>query len=118
MAAHYPTLPLFPNQRCGVWYVRPPRPDGDSASSSSSGGGEPRPTCYFKSTDGHNGNWGFSLVRLNLAFALAAARAGGCLVVDATKRGKVRRGGGWCWGEWPAGLSASSTLSLAACHQH
>jgi tRNA A64-2'-O-ribosylphosphate transferase len=73
VAALYPSLPLFPNLRCGVWYVRPPLGD----------------TCYFKSTDGHNGNWSFSTVRLNLNLAEAAAASGGCLIVDATKRGKV-----------------------------
>ncbi|KAI3436605.1 hypothetical protein D9Q98_006022 [Chlorella vulgaris] len=72
VAALYPSLPLFPNLRCGVWYVRPPLGD----------------TCYFKSTDGHNGNWSFSTVRLNLNLAEAAAASGGCLIVDATKRGK------------------------------
>ncbi|EFN58577.1 hypothetical protein CHLNCDRAFT_7874, partial [Chlorella variabilis] len=72
VAALYPSLPLFPNLRCGVWYVRPPIED----------------SCYFKSTDGHNGNWSFSAIRLNLNLAEAAAAAGGCLVVDATKRGK------------------------------
>ena len=38
--ALYPTVPLLANLRCGLWYA--PRLDG---------------TCYFKSTDGHNGNW-------------------------------------------------------------
>jgi tRNA A64-2'-O-ribosylphosphate transferase len=74
VAARFPSLPLFPNLRCGVWYVRPPIAD----------------SCYFKSTDGHNGNWSFSTIRLNLNLAQAAAQAGGCLIVDATKRGKVR----------------------------
>ena len=46
-------------------------------------------TCYFKSTDGHAGNWSFSLIRLNLHVALHAAAAGGCFVVDATRRGKT-----------------------------
>ena len=46
-------------------------------------------TCYFKSTDGHAGNWSFSLIRLNLHVALQAAAAGGCFVVDATRRGKT-----------------------------
>lgn len=75
VAARYPGLPLLPNLRCGLWYVRPPAAG----------------TCYFKSTDGHNNNWSFSTVRLNLNVAQAAASAGGCLIVDATKRGKVRR---------------------------
>ena len=67
-----PSLPAFANLRCGLWYV--PSPAG---------------TCYFKSTDGHTGNWSFSLIRLNLHVALQAASAGGCFVVDATRRGKT-----------------------------
>ncbi len=67
-----PSLPAFANLRCGLWYA--PSPDG---------------TCYFKSTDGHTGNWSFSLIRLNLHVALLAAAAGGCFVVDATRRGKT-----------------------------
>lgn len=43
--------PLVANERCGSWYV-PPREKGASA--------------YFKSTDGHQGQWGFSTRRLNL----------------------------------------------------
>lgn len=68
----YPHLPVAPNLRCGLWYVR----DGD-------------PTCYFKSTDGHNGTWSFSTVRLNLHIAELAAARGGCIIVDATRRGKT-----------------------------
>ncbi|KAL6748131.1 initiator tRNA phosphoribosyl transferase-domain-containing protein [Haematococcus lacustris] len=49
ISALYPGLPVYANLRCGLWYVPPPSP-----------------TCYFKSTDGHNSNWSFSLVRLNL----------------------------------------------------
>lgn len=64
-------LPLFANLRCGLWYT--PAPPG---------------TCYFKSTDGHSGNWSFSTTRLNLHVAEAAAAQGGALVVDATRRGK------------------------------
>lgn len=43
--------PLIANERCGSWYIPPERKDG---------------SCYFKSTDGHTGQWGFSLRRLNL----------------------------------------------------
>ena len=70
--ALYPSLPVFVNLRCGLWY--------------SSGKHE---TCYFKSTDGHSGNWSFSCVRLNLQVAEACCRHGGCLVIDATRRGKT-----------------------------
>ena len=44
-------LPLVPNERCGSWYVPPDRRTS---------------SVYFKSTDGHTGQWGFSLRRLNL----------------------------------------------------
>ena len=65
--------PTFANLRCGAWYVPPSICDG---------------TCYFKSTDGHTGNWGFSLSRLNLQVALAAAASGRVMVVDSTRSGK------------------------------
>jgi len=65
--------PVLANQRCGVWYVPPDLSAG---------------ACYFKSTDGHAGHWGFSLTRINLSAALAAAEHGMVLVVDATRYGK------------------------------
>lgn len=45
------TRPLVANERCGSWYIRPSL-KGASA--------------YFKSTDGHTGQWKFSTRRLNL----------------------------------------------------
>ena len=72
IAALYPGFPVLANLRCGLWYV--PEPAG---------------TCYFKSTDGHFGKWAFSLTRLNLHVACLAAREGGVLIVDATRRGKT-----------------------------
>ena len=44
-------LPLVANERCGSWYVLPERRAA---------------SVYFKSTDGHTGQWSFSLRRLNL----------------------------------------------------
>lgn len=44
-------LPLVANERCGSWYIPPDRKAG---------------SAYFKSTDGHFHQWGFSLRRLNL----------------------------------------------------
>lgn len=67
----YPSLPVFANLRCGLWYQK----DFDG-------------TCYFKSTDGHFSQWSFSTVRLNLNVAEACAQHGGCIIIDATRRGK------------------------------
>ena len=39
-------------------------------------------------TQGHNGQWSFSTTRLNLHVAEAAARKGGVMIVDATRKGK------------------------------
>ena len=72
IAGLYSDLPLVANLRCGLWYA--PGSVG---------------TCYFKSTDGHYGNWAFSCTRLNLHTAILAAKEGGCLIVDATRRGKT-----------------------------
>lgn len=44
-------LPLVANERCGSWYLSPQHKAG---------------SAYFKSTDGHHGQWSFSLRRLNL----------------------------------------------------
>ena len=67
--------PTFANLRCGVWHVPP--------TVASSG------HCYFKSTDGHAGQWGFSLTRLNMQVAIAAVTcAGGVIIVDSTRSGK------------------------------
>jgi len=66
-------LPLLGNLRCGVWYAK-----GEDAYAS----------CYFKSTDGHTGQWSFSLTRLNLHVVEIAIDHGGVCIVDATRRGK------------------------------
>ncbi|KAJ3692070.1 hypothetical protein LUZ60_012420 [Juncus effusus] len=71
IAGIWPELPLVANLRCGLWYA--PRFDA---------------TCYFKSTDGHQNNWGFSTTRLNLHVAVLAGQKGGCIIVDSTKKGK------------------------------
>ena len=44
-------LPLIANERCGSWYIPTEKKVG---------------SAYFKSTDGHQGQWKFSLRRLNL----------------------------------------------------
>ena len=43
-------LPLIANERCGSWYIPPEQKAG---------------SAYFKSTDGHFGEWAFSKRRLN-----------------------------------------------------
>ncbi len=73
VAAEY-QLPLIANERCGSWYV-PLETKGGSA--------------YFKSTDGHTGQWSFSLRRLNLHVLDIIGQHGGCIIVDSTRRGKV-----------------------------
>jgi tRNA A64-2'-O-ribosylphosphate transferase len=91
--AHAFQLPLVANERCGSWYI-PPEIKAGSA--------------YFKSTDGHFGEWGFSLRRLNLQVLDVVDQSGGyvdrcivkseealmkdcysrCIIVDSTRRGK------------------------------
>lgn len=51
VSASLGSRPLVANERCGSWYVEP---------------GQKRGSAYFKSTDGHTGQWGFSCRRLNL----------------------------------------------------
>ncbi|KAL8418351.1 hypothetical protein RB594_001815 [Gaeumannomyces avenae] len=65
--------PLVANERCGSWYVEP-RLKAASA--------------YFKSTDGHAGQWSFSTRRLNLHLLPLIGRCDGCIIVDSTRRGK------------------------------
>jgi tRNA A64-2'-O-ribosylphosphate transferase len=43
---------------------------------------------YFKSTDGHMNQWGFSLRRLNLQLLDVVQKYGGAIIVDSTRRGK------------------------------
>ncbi|KAI8320116.1 initiator tRNA phosphoribosyl transferase [Martensiomyces pterosporus] len=74
VAGRLPGYPVVANERCGTWYVDPSiiHPL----------------TVYFKSTDGHNGNWKFNLRRANTQLFDVLARHSGCLIVDSTRRGK------------------------------
>ncbi|KAI1138866.1 initiator tRNA phosphoribosyl transferase [Hypoxylon sp. FL0543] len=65
--------PLIANERCGSWYI-PPETKAGSA--------------YFKSTDGHTGQWRFSTRRLNLQLLRIIGECDGCIIVDSTRRGK------------------------------
>ena len=66
-------LPLVANERCGSWYIPPSRKTE---------------SVYFKSTDGHMGQWKFSLRRLNLQLLDVVETWGGAVIVDSTRRGK------------------------------
>ncbi|KAL8893842.1 MAG: hypothetical protein Q9192_004867 [Flavoplaca navasiana] len=72
VADHY-KLPLVANERCGSWYIPPESKVG---------------SAYFKSTDGHQGQWSFSTRRLNLQILKLVADHEGCIIVDSTRRGK------------------------------
>ncbi|KAL9050600.1 MAG: hypothetical protein Q9206_005023 [Seirophora lacunosa] len=72
MAERY-QLPLIANERCGSWYIPPDIKSG---------------SAYFKSTDGHQGQWAFSPRRLNLHVLNIVEKHGGCIIVDSTRRGK------------------------------
>ncbi|PLN81553.1 tRNA a64-2'-o-ribosylphosphate transferase [Aspergillus taichungensis] len=73
VANHY-GLPLVANERCGSWYIPPQSKTG---------------SAYFKSTDGHTGQWDFSFRRLNLQLLPIAREHGGAIIVDSTRRGKL-----------------------------
>ncbi|ETN40393.1 uncharacterized protein HMPREF1541_04670 [Cyphellophora europaea CBS 101466] len=81
-------LPLIANERCGAWYI-PPALKAASA--------------YFKSTDGHYGQWAFSLRRLNLQVLDVLGAQGGGVLVDSTRRGKA----------WPDALRRTVPLWVA-----
>ena len=55
-------LPLIANERCGSWYIPPEQKAG---------------SAYFKSTDGHWGQWSFSTRRLNLQILHIIGKRGG-----------------------------------------
>ncbi|KAI1847226.1 hypothetical protein JX265_013351 [Neoarthrinium moseri] len=65
--------PLVANERCGSWYIPPTSKAG---------------SAYFKSTDGHTGQWKFSTRRLNLHLLAIIGENDGCIIVDSTRRGK------------------------------
>ncbi|KAM5543053.1 hypothetical protein V8D89_003437 [Ganoderma adspersum] len=70
----YPELPILPNLRCGAWYVDPAIATPEPA--------------YYKSTDGHFGNWNFNLRRPNLHLLPYIIDKHGLVLVDSTRAGK------------------------------
>jgi tRNA A64-2'-O-ribosylphosphate transferase len=65
-------LPLVANERCGSWYI--PH-EAESAPAGFVHGKQG--SVYFKSTDGHFGQWSFSLRRLNLQILELIGQHGG-----------------------------------------
>lgn len=61
VASNY-NFPIVANERCGSWYVPPEQKAG---------------SAYFKSTDGHWGQWSFSTRRLNVQVLDIIGRSGG-----------------------------------------
>ncbi|KAI7887348.1 initiator tRNA phosphoribosyl transferase [Lichtheimia hyalospora FSU 10163] len=74
IAALFPSLPLVANERCGSWYIDPTEHKVHSV--------------YFKSTDGHMGQWDFNMRRSNMHLVDIIGEYGGCIIVDSTRRGK------------------------------
>ena len=70
---YFPNYPIIPNERCGLWYCDPKTYTQ---------------TSYFKSTDGHTGQWDFSTRRLNFHLLNTLREHGGIIIVDSTRRGK------------------------------
>ncbi|QPG72805.1 hypothetical protein FOA43_000107 [Brettanomyces nanus] len=64
---------FIPNERCGLWYLKHD---------------EFPATCYFKSTDGHTGQWDFSTRRLNFHLLPLLASHDALVIVDSTRSGK------------------------------
>ena len=63
-----PDSQIIANLRCGKWYCHDQGVE----------------TCYFKSTDGHNGHWDFNTRRLNMNVLELAISGKQVIIVDAT----------------------------------
>lgn len=63
-------IPAVANLRCGAWYLDPNHPS------------VVHERAYFKSTDGHTGQWGFNLRRANLQLVGLIAERGGSVVTS------------------------------------
>ncbi|KAJ3022068.1 hypothetical protein HKX48_007108 [Thoreauomyces humboldtii] len=74
VAEKFSSLPIVPNERCGSWYIDPTKANGQSV--------------YFKSTDGHHGQWSFNLRRLNYHILATLCQQQGLIIVDSTRNGK------------------------------
>ncbi|RMY48685.1 hypothetical protein D0865_07939 [Hortaea werneckii] len=99
VAKAFHPIPLIANERCGSWYIPGSsgsvsasevqgHPSSATTTTSSSDYCRKAGSAYFKSTDGHHGEWSFSLRRLNLQILDLVGEGGGCIIVDSTRRGK------------------------------
>jgi len=79
VAEHY-ELPLVANERCGSWYIDPEHKAG---------------SAYFKSTDGHTGQWDFSFRRLNMQLLPIAKQYGGLVLFDPFRSFDLKFGMVW-----------------------
>lgn len=72
--SQFENFPLVANERCGLWYLQPNQRHG---------------SVYFKSTDGHTGQWQFLTRRLNFQLLPILGENGTVVVVDSTRKGKL-----------------------------
>jgi tRNA A64-2'-O-ribosylphosphate transferase len=74
-------LPLVANERCGSWYIDPERKAG---------------SAYFKSTDGHTGQWKFSTRRLNLHLLELIGERDGYVLIAIVSGASLLLRAVWC----------------------
>ncbi len=67
-------FPAVPNERCGSWYMENIENIDHRV--------------YFKSTDGHHGNWAFNKRRMNLGILPLIFKHKGLMIIDSTQKGK------------------------------
>ena len=67
-------FPAVPNERCGSWYLE----NIENVTA----------RVYFKSTDGHYGNWSFNRRRMNLGILPLIIQHNGLMIIDSTQKGK------------------------------
>ena len=68
VSSAFPEIEIVANLRCGKWYCSDQNVK----------------TCYFKSTDGHNGKWDFNTRRLNIPLLELVLSGKPVAIVDAT----------------------------------
>ena len=77
LALIFPSIPWIPNERAGLWYLSRTKVNVLKGVS-----------VYFKSTDGHVGQWDVNPRRLNLHLLHYVSSNKGLFIIDVTKQGK------------------------------